>query len=150
MLQEKAGGQVGVVMVVVTAGGVAAVVGKVLVGVQGLECDFMAVRAEILGDGDTHGRGDLLVMLDMAGDTIQGIDLAGEDNVLGVLELTGGVRVRELGEGLAVAIHTGFGSDSGRGENVLFFLVGVTRSAFHFDLVVAVGGAPGQESCLIR
>ena len=55
----------------------------------------MAVSTEVLGDGDTHGASDFVIVFKMASDAFHCLDMLDKDRVLRILELFGWVGVAE-------------------------------------------------------
>ena len=93
VFQQETRRKSGIVVVVVTASSLAGIELEILVGFQVLEGHLVTVGAKIVGNGDSHFAGDPLVVFTMAGDTVGGFDLAGEDDVLGILEFSDRVGV---------------------------------------------------------
>lgn len=105
MFEEEAGSEWGVIVIVMTTGGVTGVVCEVFVRIEILKGDFMAVSAEVRGYGYCHFTRNFMVMFTVTGDAVKGINVIGEDGILGVFKFTNGVRVGEFFKGFPVAIH---------------------------------------------
>ena len=93
VFQQKTRGKCGVVVVVVATRSLTGAELKIFMGLQVFKSDLVTVGAKVVWNGDAHFTGDTFVVLAMAGDAVGGLDLAGEDDVLGVLKFPDGVGV---------------------------------------------------------
>ena len=96
VLKVIAGLQGSVIVIVVTAGSVAGVVGEIPVRREVLQGHLMTMSTVVRRDRDGHLTGDLLVVLPVAGDAVQCVDLLREDRILRVLKLPHWVGVRKF------------------------------------------------------